>query len=282
MYILPPQIKRNSISCHEAISRKVTRTTPAAKRSLRIGPREFAPRLIIFDKDGTLIDFHHMWAAWLTQLAQQIEAAAGVPLAAELLRAMGFDPETQRVDPRGRLALLPMDELRRVTAGVLRESGVAPARVEEILAAHWRPPDPLALAKPVADLAALFGALRARGIVLALATSDDRAPTETLLRELGLSGHVAALVCADDGLPIKPAADMILHLCRVLAIAPAEVMMVGDSVDDLRMGRAAGVGMTVGVLSGLSSVELLEPFADVVIPSVASLLPSLPLPGKSG
>ena len=248
--------------------------SPEAARRLRIGPREFAPHLIIFDKDGTLIDFHEMWATWLTQLAQQLEEAAGVPLAAALQRAMDFDPESRRVEPRGRLALLPMAELRRLTASVLRESGVAPAAAEEILAAHWRPPDPIALAKPVAELAPLFGALRARGIAIAIATSDDRAPTEMLLRGLGLTSYVSAIICADDGLPIKPAADMILHLCRVLAVAPGEVMMAGDSVDDLRMGRAAGVGLTVGVLSGLSSAELLQPLADVVIPSVGALLPS--------
>src|SRR5438128_2614397 len=95
----------------------------AAMHTLQVGSREFAPRLIIFDKDGTLIDFHHMWATWLTQLAQQLEIAAGVPLADALQRALDFDPETQHVAPHGRLALLPMAELRGLTASVLHESG---------------------------------------------------------------------------------------------------------------------------------------------------------------
>src|SRR5438105_4089798 len=127
-------------------------------RILHIGPRQFAPRLIVFDKDGTLIDFHCMWATWLTQLAQQLEQVAGVPLAASLHRAMGFDPLTRRVAPHGRLALLPMADLRRVTGDVLRDDGLSAAAAERILAAVWRPPDPLSLARPLAALNQPFAA----------------------------------------------------------------------------------------------------------------------------
>ncbi len=231
----------------------------------------FSPHLIIFDKDGTLIDFHFMWATWLTNLAQQLESATQLLVAAPLYRAMDFDPQTQHVAPRGRLALLPMADLRRLTGEVLRKAGISDNDTERILAAHWHSPDPIALARPVTDLTQLFGTLRAQGVAIAIATSDDRAPTEILLRGLGLSDDVAAIVCADDRMPIKPAADMIAHLCAQLAIAPARAMMVGDSADDLRMGRAAGVGMTVGVLSGLSARDDLAPYADAIIPSVAAL-----------
>jgi phosphoglycolate phosphatase len=50
------------------------------------------------------------------------------------------------------------------------------------------------------------------------------------------------------------------------------VVVVGDAVADLRMGRAAGAGLVVGVLSGLSSAALLAPYADAVIDSVADLI----------
>jgi phosphoglycolate phosphatase len=65
---------------------------------------------------------------------------------------------------------------------------------------------------------------------------------------------------------------MVLTICRTLAIAPARTVMVGDNPDDLRMGRAAGVGLVVGVLSGVSPVALLRPYADIILPSVAGLV----------
>ena len=75
-----------------------------------------------------------------------------------------------------------------------------------------------------------------------------------------------------DGRPIKPAPDAILALCQQLGVVPAQVAMVGDTAADLRMGRAAGVGLAVGVLSGVGSADLLAPLADVLLPSVAELL----------
>ena len=49
-------------------------------------------------------------------------------------------------------------------------------------------------------------------------------------------------------------------------------MMIGDSVSDLQMGRNAKVGMTVGVLTGLSNAEKLKPYADHILNSVEQLL----------
>jgi len=48
--------------------------------------------------------------------------------------------------------------------------------------------------------------------------------------------------------------------------------MVGDSVADLQMGRAAGVGWNVGVTSGVSPAGLLAPFADMILTNVGDLI----------
>ncbi|MBI1878711.1 MAG: HAD family hydrolase [Chloroflexi bacterium] len=65
---------------------------------------------------------------------------------------------------------------------------------------------------------------------------------------------------------------MVLTLCRTLGVLPAKTVIVGDNAADLQMGRAAGVGLLVGVLSGVSSAETLAPHADIVLPSVAGLV----------
>jgi phosphoglycolate phosphatase len=48
---------------------------------------------------------------------------------------------------------------------------------------------------------------------------------------------------------------------------------VGDSPADLRMGRAAGVARTIGVLTGVGDRATLEPLADIVVDSIADLAP---------
>ena len=48
-------------------------------------------------------------------------------------------------------------------------------------------------------------------------------------------------------------------------------MVIGDTTADLKMARAAGVGLVVGVLSGVSASQDLIHYADVLIESVDEL-----------
>ena len=227
---------------------------------------------IIFDKDGTLIDFEAMWGDWIVTLARQLAAAAGIPITAQFFAAVGFDPVSGAIAPGGPLAVSTMDGIRELAGEVLRAAGVSEETAALALDRGWYIPDPVALAKPLADLPALFGALRARGLRIAIATTDDRAPTEATLDALGLAHFVDGMACGDDGHPIKPAPDAIVKLCAQFGIAPAHAVMIGDTGADLRMARAAGAGLAIGVLSGVGSAEVLGPLADVLLPSVGELL----------
>lgn len=231
------------------------------------------PALIIFDKDGTLIHFEAMWGAWAIDLAQKLEAVTGRSMAERLYKALDFYADTGQIAPHGHLSVTPMAGLRLLTVQVLiGDLGLAPAAAEAAVAQVWQTPDPVATAHPLADLVVLFNTLQAHNIKIAVATSDDRTPTVATLAKLGLTDFVAAVACGDDGLPIKPEPDMVLTLCRTLHIPPAKTVMVGDNVADLQMGRTAGAGLVAGVLSGVSSAEILAPHADLVLPSVAALV----------
>jgi phosphoglycolate phosphatase len=246
----------------------VTSPSPEA----RLHPRLAGLDLVVFDKDGTLIEFHAMWGGWVTDLADRLEAAAGRPLREELFLAIGFDGATGRADPHGGLAAMPMAVLRRFAIDVVIDAGLDPAAAEAAMNQAWHAPDPVGLARPVTDLGHLFGKLHAAGTRVGIATSDDRAPTERTLAALGVADLVDATVCADDGVPVKPDPAMVLHLCALLGADPARTAVVGDSVADLRMGRSAGAALCIGVLSGTSTEAELAPFADLVLPSVGRLL----------
>jgi phosphoglycolate phosphatase-like HAD superfamily hydrolase len=228
--------------------------------------------LVVFDKDGTIIEFGPMWSGWAVALADGLRAATGRSVEVPLFEMLGYDAATGAVLPGGGLAATPMARLRERTGRVLVDEGLSQAESEVALAAAWHAPDPVALARPLTDLGALFGRLRAAGRRIAIATSDDRDPTEQTLAAFTLTGAVDALVCADDGIPVKPAPDMVLRLCAELGIEPGRTAVVGDSAADLRMGRAAGVGLVVGVLTGVGARSDLEPQADAVIGSVEGLL----------
>jgi phosphoglycolate phosphatase-like HAD superfamily hydrolase len=231
--------------------------------------------LAIFDKDGTLIDFHAMWGDWVGNLADALSAAHGEPLHEIVYTMMGVDRATGRVMPHGALAATPMARLREALVESLTAGGVAAAEARTLVAATWHSPDPVTLAHPITDLVALFEALGARGIRVAVATSDDRDPTERTLAHLGLGHLVEAIACADDGRPVKPDPAAVRWICEALGVGPARAAVIGDARADLAMGRAAGAGRVIGVLTGASDRATLEAAgADVILESVAELLPA--------
>jgi phosphoglycolate phosphatase len=228
--------------------------------------------LVIFDKDGTLLDFDAMWSPWIVELTRRLQSLTGVAVAPRLYAELGFDPVAGRTIAGAPLAVLPMADLRRATADVLVRAGVLAGAAADAVEGVWFVPDPVASALPITHLPSLFGELHRRGLRVAVATSDDRRPTELTMAGLGVESLVDAYVCADDGLAVKPAPDMVLDVCRRLGVEPARTAVVGDSRADLAMGRAAGAGRVVGVLSGVSGRADLEPLADVVLATVADLV----------
>lgn len=226
--------------------------------------------LLVFDKDGTLLDFHAMWSGWADQLASDLERAAGRPVRGPLFEMLGYDPLTGRAHAGGGLIATPMSRLRDLTAATLLAQGLGPDVVEAAVATAWHAPDPVTLAHPLTDLTDLLGAIRASGRRAAVVTSDDRAPTDRTLAHLGLGDLLDAVVCADDGLPTKPAPDAVTHVCVSHAIDPSRVAVIGDSPADIEMGRRAGAALTIGVRTGIGSDDDLAD-ADVLIDSVADL-----------
>ena len=227
--------------------------------------------LVVFDKDGTLIGFGTMWHDWATALGDRLSSALGHDVRPPLDAMLGYDPIAGTVTPHGGLAATPMARLREMTHALLVADGNSDAAATAAVDAAWHAPDPETLARPLADLAALLDGLRASGRRIAIATSDDRDPTERTLASLGLTDRIDATVCADDGVRVKPAPDMVLRLCAAVGIDPARTAVVGDSPADLAMGRAAGAGRVVGVLTGVAGRADLEPLADLVIESVEQL-----------
>lgn len=230
--------------------------------------------LAIFDKDGTLIDFHLMWSDWVRNLAAGLEAAHGASLDHVVYPMMGVDPATGRVYPHGALAATPMVRLRATLVTALAEAGLAASDADRVVEAAWHSPDPVQLARPITDLRRLFEALIAAGTRVAVATSDDRDPTERTLRHLGIEDLVDAVVCADDDHAVKPSPEAVHWICRTLGIPESRTAVIGDAPADLRMGRSAGVALVVGVLTGVGDERALAALADVVLGSVQDLRPA--------
>ena len=228
--------------------------------------------LVVFDKDGTLIDFHAMWGGWALELGRRLDGATRRPVAGDVFAAIGFDPVNGRARAGAPLAVATMGEIAEIVAAVIRRWCPSVAAARRAVESAWFAPDPVRSAIPTTDLATLFGRLRDSDRLIAVATTDDRAPTEATLRGLGIRPLVSALACGDDGVGVKPDPAMVLALCTALRTAPDRVAVVGDTPADLTMGRAAGIGRVIGVLSGVGERAELEPFADAILGSIGELI----------
>ena len=247
---------------------------------LRCGARETDCRLVIFDKDGTLIDFPSVWIPIVQARARFIveEAAVDPGLEAPLLRAFGFDPDGGRIDPRGPLAIAPRAETTVIGATLLYGAGVP---WEEAMAAARRgfrradeAVDAVRLARAVPGVEATLRQLRDAGVRMAVATTDTTAQAEQGLAALGLAALFDAIVGADGVGRSKPHPEAVERLCERIGVPAGETVVVGDAVADVLMGRGAGVALTVGVLTGVTTAADFRDYADVVVASLAELAPA--------
>jgi len=99
-------------------------------------------------------------------------------------------------------------------------------------------------------------------------------PKEQVIDELeqfGLSKYFAYVITALDTNRPKPSPEALIECVRALDVQMCDCAMVGDSVSDVRAGRAAGA-KTVAVLTGLFGLkELLRENPDFVLNSVTEL-----------
>jgi len=124
---------------------------------------------------------------------------------------------------------------------------------------------------PVYGLTNTLSGLAAAGWRLGLATMDTEEAAEATLQRLDLRGLFGFVCGCDSGHGTKPGPGMAQAFCAAVGVRPAAAVMVGDSVHDLMMGRAAGFGLTIGVLTGPATAEELQQHADLVLPSIAAL-----------
>lgn len=98
---------------------------------------------------------------------------------------------------------------------------------------------------------------------LAVTTNKPRQFTVPLLKALGIAKWFTHLICADDVKAAKPAPDMLFHLATLTKNAPAEMLLVGDSKNDIFAARAAAMpvfALSYGYNHG-QSIELSQPDA---------------------
>ena len=244
-----PQLGPNSGS-HSAAAECHKRPSETAAQRTR------SLKLVIFDCDGTLVDSQHMICAAM----QQAYESHGLPVPARetLLSIVGLslsDAFRQLAARQAGARSHPVDSLvlhYKAAFGALRQS-----------------PDHLEPLYPGAREA--VDALGGRpDTVLGIATGKSQRGVRAVLDRHGLSGRFATIQTADDA-PSKPHPGMVQAAMRETSIAARDTVVIGDTMFDIAMARAAGV-RAIGVAWGYHPVEaLVDAGADATIADFCEL-----------
>jgi len=227
-----------------------------------------AIKAILFDKDGTLIDYYKTWMPINHKVALYFADGDAV-LAHKLLEHSGWIKSEDTVKPGSLIAAGTSDEITDCWLELIpnhprpREELLAEANQLFLKDVHLH-------ATPVTNLHDLFNRLIERGLILGVATSDSEAGAMASLGPFNILDMLDFVCGYDTGHGIKPGPGMVHGFCKTVGIAENEVAVVGDNLHDLHMARAAGA-LAIGVLTGTSTHEDLAPDADHILGSIDEL-----------
>jgi phosphoglycolate phosphatase len=177
------------------------------------------PKLLLFDLDGTLVDS-----------APDIAAALNAALV-----DLGQPPH-----PLSVVTSYVGDGAAKLVARALAPGAeVDQDQLLERFKVRYAA-DVCVATRPYPGVVDTLARFRAAGTPLAVVTNKPGDLARALLRALALDAFFAEILGDGDGFPRKPSPEIALALCARHAVAPAQTLLVGDGLPDVRLGRAAG------------------------------------------
>ncbi|HIW13346.1 MAG TPA: HAD family hydrolase [Candidatus Salinicoccus stercoripullorum] len=220
-------------------------------------------RVILFDKDGTLLNYQKIWTPYAKRVIQ------------------AFAEEFERHDIKDELAY----ELGLIDGEIAPNSILASGTGEMIQnhfekyesgAADWMRKHYEASLKDILDSMELIEGsgemlekLQDDGFENVIVTSDSRESTEYFVKKFNLHPLIKDIVAGDDVPHRKPDIRMLHPFMERHGYDVSDMVMVGDNRSDTMLGYEEGL-RTIGVLSGTCGEQDLEG-ADIIVESVDDL-----------
>jgi HAD superfamily hydrolase (TIGR01549 family) len=242
---------------------------------LIVGNKRIDCKLVVFDKDGTLVDSRKVLLELARARRKSVEKIGGKDDADLWERIVGVDLKSGEIDYHGPLGTAPRHDEMLIASAAFYMNGRSWDEAKQLAQKAYddadesmRPPYGSVLLEGVAD--ALMN-LKNSGLILAVASTDTHKRIVESFKTLGIAGVFTVIVGPEDVANGKPAPDMILEILKKTGCDADETIVVGDSISDMKMGRNARIKACIGVLTGITSRVQLRKHADSVIASVAQL-----------
>lgn len=226
---------------------------------------------VIFDKDGTLMEFQSFWLPVTYRVISRLYNEYGLEalIKKECINALGID-ENDCIDPEGQLAIGTYATISTSLQNVLLGHGknVQSYQFQKEMTQWFEEESEKQTCHFTTDLKQLCDYLHEKNIHVAVATTDNLEVTKKCLNQGNM--NVEVISASDSSIPKKPDLRLIQYLAENWNTTCEKIVMIGDTPNDLRFAKKAGA-KTIGVLSGVSKEQLLLPYADCILNNIGEL-----------
>lgn len=205
---------------------------------------------IVFDMDGVLVDSEPLYFQAESALAEEY-GKTFPPALVELLAGQGG---------KKAMAIFARE------LGLTEDPGELQKRRDEIFVSLLK-----GNLTEIRGASSVLGALKDRGLSMAVASAACRELVELELQSLNLWSCFQVVLSGDDIVNNKPDPEIFKTAIAKLGLKPNQVAVVEDSVNGLRAAKASGA-LAIGLCTTLPKATLL-PEADLVVDSLDDVLP---------
>jgi len=224
-------------------------------------------KMVIFDKDGTLIDIHYYWCSMIEFRADffvdslRLNSSDKIELYNKLVDGMGIDLESKKMKLEGPVGIKPRGFIMSVALDIMKiyDSSYTIEMVESI----FKKVDSYSqiklskIVKPLPNMRQLLDDLKSAKIKISIATTDLTNRAILAMESLEVSNYFIDIVGADLVNNPKPKPDLVNYILSKNGITTNEAIVVGDSIVDLEMAQNANCRF-IGVKTGLYGDEFIE------------------------
>lgn len=232
---------------------------------------------ILFDKDGTLMDFDAFWVPVSVCAMKDVFAHFNreyIPVE-EVLVSFGINNGVTDID--GILCKGTYKQMGKIVFEILQKyhCNVSCEEVTALVERAYGANASVGTIKPISpELTFVLNELKRRNKKLAVITTDNSIITRKCLEALGVGDVFDVLYTSDGRLPTKPDPASVFDFCERFNVNRNHMVMVGDTITDAEFAKNARIPM-IGVAKTEQNKRILEPYAHEVVANLSRLLDML-------
>lgn len=223
-------------------------------------------KALLFDKDGTLLDFGDTFYDAYARVIE-IKSQNNSQLALKLAQSIGFDLSAKTLAENSKIIAGTTRDIARIWQPILGDGCISmlAQELDTLMDEQTRH-----TVKVLNNVHPTLVQLNQSGFKFGVATNDSENNARNHLQTVGLGSYFEFVAGYDSGFGAKPEPGMVLAFADYLDLRPSEIAMIGDSPADLIAANRAGA-KAIGVRSGPSAGSDLAQYSSHILNNIDEL-----------